>query len=293
MTDAVLAIAGLTSPSEAWDRLDKVYGNKEVAILSTIRKLRGFKSSKQSDCDQIIELVRAVQRCQTVLEALDAMHKFHGDRETTALIIDCLPTSAQDRWFHQCPRLGETQPKRSASLLEWLEQERQAAVAVHLHNVAKVHSIPPGPVAKPRIESGVTSHLTTDQGLMSGSLHATQSNGAAAGGDRPASIGPVTTAAMADEVTARRLASLTEKKLDCCPLCKVKHFYEKTWVKVVPPKKTRMVSTHLSTCPSFASMSQAEKLRTVTAHGACLHCSAWDHTRHKLQGGGVAGKPKC
>ena len=59
-------------------------------------------------------------------------------------------------------------------------------------------------------------------------------------------------------------------------------------------KKTRMVSTHLSTCPTFASMSPGDKLKTVTGQGACLHCSAWDHTKHKTPGTGVvAGDPKC
>ena len=110
----------------------------------------------------------------------------------------------------------------------------------------------------------------------------------------PAVSGPVTTAQQADDVTARRLEILVEKKLDSCPLCKSRHYFEKTWAKVEPPKKTRMVSTHLSTCPKFMAMSGEDRTKTAVGQGACLHCTAWDHTRHKIPGSGViAGEPKC
>ena len=105
--------------------------------------------------------------------------------------------------------------------------------------------------------------------------------------------GPVTTADLAKEVTANRLANLVAKKIDVCPICKERHFYEKSWTKVVHPMKTRMILTHLSTCPRFAAMSSEEKMRKVTAQGACLHCSVWDHDRHRGAGGAAAGELKC
>ena len=77
------------------------------------------------------------------------------------------------------------------------------------------------------------------------------------------------------------------------PLCKQRHYYEKTWPKVVPAKKTQMLSTHLSTCPKFAGLSSAERLKTVNDQGACLTCSGWDHTKHKAPGGAFTGEPKC
>ena len=98
---------------------------------------------------------------------------------------------------------------------------------------------------------------------------------------------------LAKEVTANRLANLVAKKIDVCPMCKERHFYEKSWPKVVPPMKTRMILTHLSTCPLFAAMSSEEKMRNLTAQGACLHCSAWDHNQHRGAGGAAAGELKC
>ena len=150
--EAVCAIAGLTEPSQAWDRLDELFGNREAVILSTIRKLRGFRSSKSSPCEQVIEVVRAVQKCSTILTSMDALHELHTDRETTASVIDMLPASSQERWFHRRPDSCETPTQRCKSMIEWLEEERKAAVAVHLHNIAKTSQIPSGsgrPLNKP------------------------------------------------------------------------------------------------------------------------------------------------
>ena len=157
----MLTIAGLTSPVEAWRRLDEVYGNRESAILSAIRGLRAFKPNESSDCDQVIEVARAVQKCRTVLEAVSAMHEFHHDRETVACVIDCLPRTVQDRWFHRAKDLEEAHVERSEAMLEWLEGERRAAVAVHLHNVAKQHSIPTGPTIKPGVRSEPNSSVAS------------------------------------------------------------------------------------------------------------------------------------
>ena len=43
--DAATALVGLKLPEQAWERLDEMYGNREAAILSCIRQLRGFKSN--------------------------------------------------------------------------------------------------------------------------------------------------------------------------------------------------------------------------------------------------------
>ena len=105
--------------------------------------------------------------------------------------------------------------------------------------------------------------------------------------------GPVTSVEAADQVTARRLVIMTEKKLDLCPLCKNRHFFKKTWSKVSPPYANQMLSTHLASCPKFAEMSPAQREKTVLDHNCCLRCSSWDHKKHKLPGGTIAGEVKC
>ena len=172
--EAVVSLVGLTRPDEAWIRLDEIYENREQAILSAIRHLRGFKSGKSQPCDQIIDIARAFQKCRTVLEGLDAFHELYADRETTAAIVDGLPAAAQERWFQRRPRSEETQVERSICLVGWLEQERQAAVTVHLNNLAKTSKIASGQAphikSGPKLDSGSSSFVSTDMGLASGAL---------------------------------------------------------------------------------------------------------------------------
>ena len=103
----------------------------------------------------------------------------------------------------------------------------------------------------------------------------------------------VTTKSEADEVTSRRAANLVGKKLVKCPVCKVSHLYEKVWTNVVPQYQTKMMSTHLMTCPKFVAMTGTQRLASVNAHAACLYCAAWDHVKHRLPGGRDEGELKC
>ena len=301
------AIAGLSVPSQAWKRLYEIYGNREAAIMTAMGRLRGFQHSKTPACDQIIDLVRAVQRCKTILENLGAMHEFHADRETTADIVHLLPADSEARWYHRKPPRDETQTQKSMYLLGWLEEERLAAVVLHLDNITRQPKITGPSQVKwgTKTDPGGSSQLSMDQGLYVGA-HLAQQNGGSSGvpevkpplnpsrsDSQPSPMGPVMTGEQANTITMQRTASLIERKLDKCPLCKSQHHFEKTWAQVVPTKKTRMISTHLSSCQRFVAMTPADQVKTVVDQGACAHCSAWDHRCHKAQGGGNAGEPKC
>ena len=161
---------------------------------------------------------------------LDALHEFHNDRETSAAVIDLLPATAQDRWFHRGPSPNEIQFQRSVALLHWLEEERRVAVMIHLNNLAKQHSVSVAASSKTAVkpESSLGLSGSTDQGLVSGVMLAQRSRDEveAPKVNPPAGpSGPVVTAEQAEDVTARYLANLVEKKMDSCPLCKTRHFY--------------------------------------------------------------------
>ena len=280
---------GLESPEVVSKRLDEIFGNRQMSILTAIRRLRNFKASKSSPAEQLIDLVTAVQRCRTVLEGIDALEVALGDMETVASIVYNLPIHARERWYQQRGPANEAPVQKGRRLLEWLEYERESAVNVHIDEMARrmqVSGTQSSQASKPS-----HSDTSTDQGLYttgvtpvgpgsSQGLTTTpntplplgpggQSDGRthlAGGQDIP--TGPITTATMADEVTSCREANLTTKKLDVCPLCKVRHHFDKKWPKVTPEKTTRMISTHLSTCPKFVNLSAAQREATVTAQGA-------------------------
>ena len=186
---------------------------------------------------------------------------------------------------------SETPYHRGKRLIGWLETERKAAVAIHLDDLAsKMQG--PGVKANPTPQIPV-KNTSTELGLLSNTNLAQGVDTRGEGGQGRGRI-EVTTQQQAKEVTEKRKKNLEAKSLNLCPLCKQQHFYERTWEKLSPPFKTEMMSTHLDSCPKFKAMSGEERVRTVTAQSACLVCTAWDHTRHRVKGGPpVTGDPKC
>ena len=230
--DAAALLTGLTTPDEAWDRLDETYGNVDLQALEALKRLRSFKATKSAPHDQVVEIAVAVQRCVTVLRALDRELDFLMDRETVSEVLGCLPADSQQRWYHRKGGRGDTQAQKGRAFLTWLEDERADAVAIRLDVLARRAKPPASPhqSGKPSLSVG-----GTDKPIYAGT-HATLLNPAqptdaqvhlntAASGSSASRDVPkrgrieVTTALQAGEVAAKRKTNLEEKKLDKCPMC--------------------------------------------------------------------------
>ena len=301
--EAMAAIAGLQCPEEAWKRLEEVYGNRELSILSALKNLRDFKPAKTAPHEQVIELAMATQKCLTVLKNIGATEEFLGDRESLACVVQALPSSVRDKWYDL--DVPEETCAKGKFLITWLEKQRRNAIKVRLDTMASRLRENTAPSSRPAPQSSES----TDKGLSSNALHAQGSDRGAAGGskqssspkrqagdasqgDKPARI-EVKTTQEALQVAERRKTNLEAKKLDKCPVCASQHFYERTWGTAQPPVKARLLSTHLTSCAKFLGMSSDEKLATVLSNAGCLTCGSWDHSAHRFQGGKTAREPKC
>ena len=297
--DALAILCGLSDLKTAWARLDESYGNTNMQVLAALKRLQNFKTSKTAAHDQVVEMATAVQRCVTVLTALSRLEDFLRDQETLAEVVSTLPSDSQQRWYHRKGARGESPREKGCSFLAWLEEERADAVAIHLDSLARR---PKSTANQPPVKKPAASAGGTDQSVYTAALNnqpapedpTTALTQREDSGPKPPVAGriEVTTLAQAREVALKRKANLEERKVDKCPLCKQSHEYEKTWASVVPPVKTKMLSTLLSSCPQFLALPADQKLVSVTAHAACLLCTSWEHTRHKF-GGKEQGDPKC
>ena len=250
--DAVHALGGILDPRTAWARLEEMYGNKEISIMSALKSIRDFKSSKSAAHERLIDLIVTVQRSQTVLESLDARHELVGDRETLASIVQALPPDTQGKWYDREVPDGETTCQKGEFLLTWLEKHRQNAIRFRLDAIAtRMRTASPGR-ARP-----ATQQESTDQGLSSRSLHTmnTGPGGSERQGGKDAAPQPpgrsgeasgaaggrveVKNAQDAATVAARRRTNLEAKKMDKCPVCAQVHTYERTWTGVDPPSRQR------------------------------------------------------
>ena len=303
--EALGLLVGLTDPSAAWKRLDERYGNREMSVIVALKRLKAFRPGKTASYDQIMEIAVAVQRCHTVLLALGKEKELIRDRETLSEVIGLMPSEAQQRWYHRKPPSDEDQDEKGEAFLAFLEDERSAAVSMHLDAIARkpVHAPTASSQHKPQQSSGGTDKglyqpahgtLQTQAVVSDSQVHAGGSEDTAKGsgasvGDRIA----VKTLQDAQEVCRKRKTNLEAKKMDSCPLCKKQHTFEKVWSQVTPPAKTPMVSTQLASCPLFNVLSPDQKAIKIAAQMACPICTSWEHSKHKLPGGKAASEVKC
>ena len=132
--EALAALAGLQCLEEAWLRLEEVYGNRELSILTALKNLREFKPTKPAAHEQVIEIAMATQKCLTILKNIGATADFLGDRESLACVVQALPPSVRDKWYDlEVPT--ETAAK-GEFLVKWLEGQRQKAIRVRLDTMA-------------------------------------------------------------------------------------------------------------------------------------------------------------
>ena len=170
--EALTAIAGLQDPDVAWTRLEELYGNRELSVLSALKRIREFKSSKALAYEQVIDLASAVQRCCTELNNIGALKELLNDREALACIIQALPQASQDKWYDK--EIPEETSKRGEVLLEWLERQRKNAIRIRLDAMAAKIRTPTVSGTK-----ATTAGESTEKGLVSSSLHTQASSRAA------------------------------------------------------------------------------------------------------------------
>ena len=132
--EAMSAITGMQCPEKAWARLEEIYGNREMSILSALKTLREFRATKTAPHEQLIELAMAVQKCQTELGNISAESEFLGDREALACVIHALPQTIRDKWY-DCDIPSDT-IKKGEYLVAWLEVQREKAIRVRLDTMA-------------------------------------------------------------------------------------------------------------------------------------------------------------
>ena len=109
-------------------------GTRELSIMSALKTLCDFKSTKAAPHEQVIEIAMMVQRCQTELSNVDAVHEMTGDRESIACIIHALPQTIRDKWYDR--EVPSDTTKKGEYLLTWLEHQRQNAIHVRMDTMA-------------------------------------------------------------------------------------------------------------------------------------------------------------
>ena len=75
----VSQIAGLTTLAEAWERLERTYGNVQLNIITIKGNLERFVPSSSQDHKKVMDVFEAVERSITQLTRLGSADHIKGD----------------------------------------------------------------------------------------------------------------------------------------------------------------------------------------------------------------------
>ena len=91
-------IAGIKTMVEIWKRLEKVYGDTKLNIITVKQDLEGFTPKATESYKRVAEVFEAVEKAVTQLTNLEALDYIKGDFGLMAKVIAKLPADDQKKY---------------------------------------------------------------------------------------------------------------------------------------------------------------------------------------------------
>ena len=127
-------VAGVSSMSELWNRLDSIYGDKTLNITSIKSKLESLALESTLEHDQVIEVYQAVERAVTQLESIGAVEYMNNDLALINNLLMKLPYVDRRQYAdHLINSEGVTNPHtRWETFWSWLRKKHDSALQVRI-----------------------------------------------------------------------------------------------------------------------------------------------------------------
>ena len=119
-----------SSLSEIWKRLEEVYGNKDLNIITIKNNLDRLVPKATSDYKKIMEIYEAVEAAQTQLQNLGAIDALKEDFALLNKIILKLPPADQKQYslYITSASVESSTESRWEKFWSWLKQLHKSAV---------------------------------------------------------------------------------------------------------------------------------------------------------------------
>ena len=88
-------VAGVKTMEEMWRRLEKVYGDTELNIITVKTNLENFSPKATSEHKRIMEVFAAIESAVTQLQNLDALQYLNDDFGLMSKLVLKLPLADQ------------------------------------------------------------------------------------------------------------------------------------------------------------------------------------------------------
>jgi len=260
-------VTGIKTMAEMWTRMEKVYGDVDLNIITIKSNLEGLAPMANQDHKRILEVFEAVETAVNQLRTLDALQYLQDDLGLMNKLIMKLPVATQTLYtqYVTSATVKANPASRWEKFWSWLEMMHDSAVQASLIQLCDKGSnakTSPGSTVK----SGATCNSCGGRGHYARDCPSKS---------RPSSVRvnvAVTKITTRDEY-CQHLPE-TKRQLGDCPCCKQSpHMYQRKF----PFGTAEWSSNRLESCPQFLSKSPRERGELIERLNGCYKCTGWKH----------------
>ena len=173
----VKRIVGIGSMSEVWERLERVYGDTELNIVTVKSNLEGFIPKAVLDYKKIQEVYEAVESAVAQLNSLNALQYLKEDFGLMNKLVLKLPALEQVKYAEYITSVTVEADKSSRwdKFWTWLKQRHKAAVQSGLMQMCNKPSSEKASGSS--VKSGVTCRTCGGIGHFARSCPSSQKSG--------------------------------------------------------------------------------------------------------------------
>ena len=264
----VSQIAGLTTLAEAWERLERTYGNVQLNIITVKGNLEKFHPSSNQDHKKVMEVFEAVERSVTQLTRLGSADHIKGDLSLIHKLVSKLPKITQGQYADHLssPIVSMSAASDWDKFWQWFQGAYKSAIQTNLIQMS---------TEEKKSESltcricGRTGHFARQ---CPKKVTSTGVSGGVSGGASAKVNVAVTKISSRNEYTKSFQEAKT--KVGSCPSCSGEiHMYKRKFSF----GEADWPSRRLAACPGFQSKSARERGELVEALQACYVCTSTGH----------------
>ena len=263
-------IAGVKTMREVWERLERVYGDTELNIITVKSTLESFTSKSNQDHKRIQDVYEAVEKAITQLQNLDAAKYLEDDFSLINKLVLKLPHADQRRYsdYVSSEAAGLDPRSKWAKFWSWLRLRYKSAVQSGLMHMCdgvngQSKSVSSG------IKTGVTCNICGGLGHYARNCSSKQRSVQSPSVKVNVAVTKVHTR---DEYN-RHLPETRRQVGNCLGCGQAAHNYTRQF----PFGNADWPSTRLDTCKKFLGMTTRERGELVERLKACYKCTSWQH----------------